>query len=750
MITPKLSFEPRERTPYTESHAYFHPAFFRGEMRRSWPKVICYTLLLFFVLPLPLLFEANSRSSWMSHELSGSLARMLNDAVWLYCLATVAVALFAGMLATVYLCRRPSVDFYHSLPIRREGLLLQGWLCGMLQFGMALVFNVLLSLLIIFTTVGQLALLVEPIVRLLVAAGYMLLTFLLFFTLTVFCGLLCGTSFMQIMVTGLVLGAVPLFRALALAFCNMVTDTIDMGYYANFGWEWTTPLARLILLSSSDGGTYYVNGMEIVRHVLEKPFAWWEILLWIAASALLFFGAMWLYRKRQVERAGTPVVFEGVAIAVKWVVIVLATMSMGWIFGEIGSGAAWILFGFLLGGLLSFMLINTILTKNPKQMFCGWRAIIIYLVAFCIGSVGIGYAVSEVEDIVPKKVDRVAIYFSNDNFSVPYYTDPAVIEAWQELWREEIWKEAHYNADEFKPQAVYTETVGESISGEVVYEFASRRLPIRAFVKVGPFVIAYQTRTVERAAAEKLIRAATESAEFETGWDCIMEELVTRTVYVDDEYWNEKYVHLSMMSLFSELYRDRAGLIGGNNNDSLSKTSTFPPPADALAKMVAEMPEDIGFDFFQYPLYLNVEADWMSRNVDERLSNGGLPDNYWFQHRVGTNSAVFYRDTLGLSEAEFFDALAELILRDSGGLYVVKRISGRFYLSNQNARLITDHHQIVEILTGISTLSRDSWDLSPFTVLDEEYAIVFPNSTSSGVIYFIKGRTPAFVPGLFN
>lgn len=750
MITPKLSFEPRERAPYTESHAYFHPAFFRGEMRRSWPKVICYTLLLFFVLPLPLLFQANARSNWQVWELSGSLARMLNDGVWLYCLATVAIALFAGMLATIYLCRRPSVDFYHSLPIRREGLLLQGWLCGMIQFVTALVFNVLLSMLIIFTTVGQLAYIGEPILRLLIAAGYMLLTYLLFFTLTVFCGLLCGTSFMQIMVTGLVLGAVPLFRALALAFCDMVTDTIDMGYYANFGWEWTTPLARLILLSSSNGNSYYVNGIEIVRHVLERPFAWWEILLWIVASAALFFGAMWLYRKRHVERAGTPVVFEGVATAVKWVVIVLATMSMGWLFGEIGNGAGWILFGFLLGGLLSFMLINTILTKNPKQMFRGWRAIVIYLIAFCVGSVGIGYAVSEVEDIIPERVDRVAIYFGNDNYNVPYYTDPTVIEAWQELWREEIWKEAHYNADEFKPQAVYTETVGESISGEVVHEFASRRLSIRAFVKFGPFVIAYQTRSVERAAAEKLIRAVTESAEFETGWDSIMEELVTRTVYEDDEYWNEKYVHLSMMSLFSELYRDRAGLIGDNNNDSLSKTSTFPPPADALARMVAEMPEDIGFDFFQYPAYINVEVDWLNRACDERLSPGGSPQNYWFQHRVGTNNPVFYRDTLGLSETAFYDALAELILRDTGGLYVVKRVSGRFYLSNQNARLITDHNQIVEILTGISTLSHDSWDLSPFTVLDEEYAVVFPESTSSGVTYFIKGRTPAFVKSLWG
>lgn len=106
MITPKLSFEPRERAPYASGHAYFNPSFFRGEMRRSWPKTVCYTLLLFFVLPLPLLFEINSRHTWKSQALSESLTRLLNEGIWLYCLAAVAIAVFAGMLATRYLCRR--------------------------------------------------------------------------------------------------------------------------------------------------------------------------------------------------------------------------------------------------------------------------------------------------------------------------------------------------------------------------------------------------------------------------------------------------------------------------------------------------------------------------------------------------------------------------------------------------------------------------------------------------------------------
>ena len=176
MITPKLSFEPRERTPYAESHAYFHPAFFRGEMRRSWPKTLCYTLFMFFVLPLPLLFEASGHPNWSILRLSHSLTSTINNATWVYCLTTVVVALFAGMLTTLYLCRRPSVDFYHSLPIRREGLLLQNWLCGIIQFIVALTFNLLLSMVILVSAIGDLHFIGASIGKLVVAIGYMLLT----------------------------------------------------------------------------------------------------------------------------------------------------------------------------------------------------------------------------------------------------------------------------------------------------------------------------------------------------------------------------------------------------------------------------------------------------------------------------------------------------------------------------------------------------------------------------------------------
>ena len=571
---------------------------------------------------------------------------------------------------------------------------------------------------------------------------------LLFYTLTIFCGLLCGTSFMQIAVTGLVLGAYPLFRVLALAFCDMVANTVDIGYYLNGDWRWTSPFLRLIYLSDANDYYYMVDGVEYARYGLDNPFTWWEILLWIVASAALLLGAMWLYRKRHVERAGTPIVFEVVAVVVKWVVIVLATMAMGWLFGEIGNGAGWLLFGFLLGGLLSFMLINTILTKNPKQMFCGWRAIVIYLTAFCIASVGIGYAVSEVEDIIPKKVDRVAIYFSNDNFSVPYYTDPAVIAAWQALWEAEMQNErVGTGIVEAVTSVAYADKVPmETSSNEASYIFRERSISIRAYAQIGSFVIPYRTRNIERSAAEDLLRAVADSEEFEAGWDAVMSDLASRKI-LENNAWRDEYVNVYMLDLFGDLYRSLTGV--SNDVNRLFIDSVRPLGEDVLAKMVAEQPEDIGFEFFQSPIYAYFDVGSGYRIRDDRLSYS-KSNYYWYQYSVGMNEAAIYRDVLGMNEAEFYDMLVDVVLDQYGGLYVARRVNGTFSLGSGNVVRITDRDQILEILRGMSQLDASFTSrLSPFTVLDNDYGVFFFTQHIE-VISFIKGRTPAFVSGLFD
>ena len=426
--------------------------------------------------------------------------------------------------------------------------------------------------------------------------------------------------------------------------------------------------------------------------------------------------------------------------------LVVIALPMGWLFGEIGNGAGWLLFGFLLGGLLSFMLINTILTKNPKQMFCGWRAIVIYLTAFCIASVGIGYAVSEVEDIIPKKVDRVAIYFSSENYSVPYYTDPAVIAAWQALWEAEMQGDkADTDIVEMATEIVYDDKVPVE-TAEQTYFSNEIRVSIRAYAQVGSFVIPYSARSISRSAAEELLRAVADSQEFEAGWDAVMSDIADRGVLENNE-WTDKYVMVHMMGLFGDLYRSLTGV--SNNVDQLYTDSVRAVSEDACAQMIAEQPEDIGFDFFQSPVYSYLEIGSGYRIRDDRLTPN-LSNYYWGQYFVGMNEPAIYRDVFGMSEMEFYEALADMVIDQYGGLYIVRSVNGTFSLGSGNVVRITDRDQILEILRGMSQLDASFTSrLSPFTVFDNDYGVFF-STQHIEVISFIKGKTPAFVSGLFN
>lgn len=705
---------------------WFRLPYFRGEMRRAWPKTLCYTLFFFFFLPLPLMLEANARWERGDENIAESLALRLGESMWLYTLAAVAVALFAGMLAMRYLTRRACVDYYHSLPLRREALLLMQWSSGLLSFLMALAVNLLLSAAVIVCSVEPMAPIGAPLSALLLCVGYMVLTFVLFYTLTVFCGMLCGTSIMQVLVTGLLVGAFPLFRLLYLTYLERVASTVDIGYIINNGsWKWTSPFIRLIYLAN--GRRIYTVTPNV--HALDHPFLWWEVLLWLVFAALFFWGSVLIYRRRHVERAGTPVVFRGVAVAVKWTVVLLGTMSAGWIMWELGDLTLfWLFFGFLLGGLLSFLLINAILTKDAKQMFVGWRRLILFLILFSIVAAGAGYAFAAVEKILPRRIERISLTINGDDYMVDHYTDEAVIEAWRALWETDP-NETSYVEMEEEYYKTHDGRIDSSAPQE--YYFREQRIPIKVRVDVGGLVIPYKNRNYITAKAEALLRAVTDSAEFEAGWDALMAQAAEGYYMAvsDDGEWKEELNgwdgpigDVQLWSLLGTLY---------------SKTPTAAPiTSETVRTLIAEVPEDIGFDFFQSPTYAQVN------------SAGINTPYYWFSFSVTANMPALYRDALGLAdEDQFYAALADSILTTYGGVYVAKHESYAVTLTDDTVIHVSDRGQLIELLRGMGTLE-DTYGGSRYnslTVLDSRYGIIIPGISGNRVRYMIRGRVPAFV-----
>lgn len=746
MITRKCSSDAR--------NACFNPSFFRGVVRRAWPKLLCYSLLLFFILPLPILFEINERRNKTASIILERLDRLLTNNLWLYCLAAVALAVFAGMLATRYLTRRPSVDYYHSLPMRRESLLIAHWLEGAVHFASALCFNLLLTLAVIGTVAEVGSGFGTVIGKLTLCVAYILMVFLLFYTLTVFCGMLCGTSVMQVMVTGLTLGTYPLFRLLLIVFAEDVTAKIDLFSMAERGWRFTSPILRLFYLSGTDviyGADRNLTGSDVVNYTArniylwENPFLWWEVLLWIAATALLFVGALLLYRRRHVERAGTPVVFDGVAAAVRWVVVLLGTMGLGWLFKSLGNGGIfWLFFGFLLGGFLAFILVGTLLTKNPKQMFEGWRRLIIYLVLFCLLFIGFSFGCSAVDGWVPKNIDRISLYFNNENYCVSYYEDPAVIAAWQEMQK----AKSQYNED------ILYETVDKEVYDTYIYDETARNIRIRAYVKIGPVVIPYRAQSYLRTEAKELLRAVADSEEFEAGWDLMMAEVrryglkehdpLRKVDYVSEVAYPNYSGETAMYPFFADAYASKVGKsVNEMKTSDYNRNSILAPMTEEIEQAVLADLDRVDFDFFQSPVYAMVTVPNFTR-----VMSSATPYNNLFYLYLHMSAPSLYREVMGVEEDAFYEAMADTILStEYGGLYVAKRVKYSFSLQDDHVMKITDRAQIIEVLRGMSILAygEGTRPISAFTVYDDGYGIVFPNGGSSDVTYFIDGKVPAFV-----
>lgn len=734
-------------------HPYFNPVFFRGLLRRNWPKLLCCSLLLFFVLPLPLIFNVNNYSRLDAIQTCVRIDRALTGNFWLYTIAVAAIAVFLGILATRHLTRRSAVDYYHALPIRREGLLLAHWLEGAVHFGSALLFNLLLTA-VYFLTVAEAGAGYERVFGKLFAVGGLLLpVFLLFYTLTVFCGMLCGTSLMQLIVTGLALGAYPLARLLFLAFAEKSVHYIDLYTMLEPSWRYLSPALRLFYLSGTDNSYEWLGGQERTLYHWETPFLWWEIVLWIAAAALLFVGAVWLYRRRHVERAGMPVVFGGVASAVRWVTVLLGTLGLGWIFENLGNGPFWLLFGFLLGAFLAFILVGSLLTKNPKQMFEGWRRLIVFMVAFCLLFVGLMWGISALSRRVPKHVDSITIYFEGDNYSVREYRDPAVIEAWMALREKDP---IEYGTNVYGLSVPLYQDAGDQYFNEYGdYEFYERHVTVTAYVKIHGIVIPYKSISYLRSELGELYRAIADSEEFQAGWEMMLDEIARLGVRTFDPF-RDKPVNgltqpirvdlgeVTMHHHFAKAYAAEKevffnNLLQSNYNDRLALA---PVGEDTLASILADC-RDVSSETFQSPMYAEMRVYNAVRADDYRYGNRML--------RLGVymHDPALYREVMGMEEEEFYGALADAVLMaDPEGILVAKRVHYSFSEGDPHVMRVNDREQVIEILRGLSMFSPESNDyygLCDLTVYDDGYGVIFPNSGVTYVTWFIDGKVPAFV-----
>lgn len=384
--------------------------------------LIAFVLVL--VLPASLLIELgnleHARYTWFERQ--NQFKRFMVGSEGL-----ILIVMISGFLTALYQFRylhsRKMIDFYHSLPIRKEKIYQIHVITAYLYFVIPYTMMVLLCLLLglIRGVMTPEALLVYGIIWL-----FHQLTFLLTYGATVVAMLLTGRGFVGILGTGVLLVLPMMISALLDAFCIEFFSTY-IGYYMGENW----------LMKLSPGYSVFSVQNIFLQNLNNQIYISSELMIQTAivvgfAAAFLGIG-YYLMKKRPSEAAGNSMAFAIPARVIHVILCIIGALYAGFFIYSLTNynSTAWLLGGTAFGGIVLYILIQFIYTVDfCKVLRYKWQLVLVEILSvgaaalFCFDWVGYDAYIPEQE-----KLYSVAISIPDGYQYESYYMNGKYVDA---------------------------------------------------------------------------------------------------------------------------------------------------------------------------------------------------------------------------------------------------------------------------------------------------------------------------------
>lgn len=366
--------------------------------RRRAAHILIAFLANFFTVSVPLMLSLprNLRADLSSDII---LARQLNTVESTMVLNLVfcfILGIYFGVVTMSYMMRRRSAYFWHALPAKRETLYVTSMASSLICAGVGACLSLAVTLIVLISNGAATR---EVFACFFSLALKNLIYFAAAYAITVFAGSFSGSGVVQVLMS-----LVVLFYPAALLYGLLMLHDVGTVYF-NVDYYFNLPL----MTYSSPvvyAGFHYLDGFSVVPTVAA-----------VLSVVLLLFGGLMIYRRRAIESAEQPIVFKKLGSVIKYLLVLVVTLYAGLFFDALG-GSSWMIFGFVCGGLLCFMLVNTILAKSPKAMFRGLRGLCVYAVAFALFFTVWGIDVFHMDARVPKAENLSAASIQVNRYSM--------------------------------------------------------------------------------------------------------------------------------------------------------------------------------------------------------------------------------------------------------------------------------------------------------------------------------------------
>ncbi len=314
-------------------------------------------------------------------------------------LATFWAGLFAAiMLSSVmfgYLHSKRSINFFHSLPVRREAKFLASLLASAVYYIGSLFVNMLISLVLVLSQ-GAGAEYIGTAALSLLFNGVFFIFISSFFALF---AVICASAGAHIFFALAGLLALPGLHLITIIFTTFNSNLDMIYFYPDILLYLETPLALYFMKSET--------GLAI-----GELFIW--VGIYLAAAVLFIFIALLIYRRLHSENAGSAIAFPRLARVVKYILTYGIMVSVSYLFCMMTDGNATVisaLVSALVFGYISFAVINVIFTRNKKKFFAEKRGFFIMFAAVAVMFVSTYFGSEALNDWLPRPQNIAELRF---------------------------------------------------------------------------------------------------------------------------------------------------------------------------------------------------------------------------------------------------------------------------------------------------------------------------------------------------
>lgn len=388
----------------TSRHLYFK-LLWEDVKRKSWAAAL-EGLSLFFAMPVALAMVLSNitverfgeQLTQMERQRAAISMLKFGDSYPIVMLILAVAAVIIGISVFSYLHSRRQVDFYHSLPVKRETQFAVHASAGILIT--AAVYLLTLAMALVVAVVGggfSMGLLWAA------AKGYLchMLYYILMYTVTVLAVMLTGTRIASVLGTVVFLGYFPALGGLVYAFCSMFLKT----YYGRIPSIWTTVLPRI---SPADAMIQGISeGVTPVRAAG-------------ALAAILLIGGLtlFLYKKRPSEAAGKTMTFAAAGHVIKVLMVIPFGLAGSLFFSAMNGGLGWSVFGTVVGVVVSHCVIEVIYHADFKKLFCHEKTMAACMAAALAVVLGFRFDVLKYDSFLPsaEQIVSASVDFDTDGW----------------------------------------------------------------------------------------------------------------------------------------------------------------------------------------------------------------------------------------------------------------------------------------------------------------------------------------------